>query len=126
MASAQVKSAILLAGLAVFTIWKTDPDNPWLGQLVMIGGTLLVLSPRYPWYALLLLPFIAMSGRWEWLAVPLALLARQVMPSITTIRIGMAAAAIVVIVAWLVRRRAAIREREREREPAAVGVHDDD
>ena len=49
---------------------KTDPADPWLGQLVMIGVTLLVVTPRYPWYALLLVPMIAMTGRWEWLAVP--------------------------------------------------------
>jgi len=125
-AAATPVAAVLLAAIAGIAIWKADPDRPWMMQVVLIGTILLIVSPRYPWYALLLLPFIAMSGRWEWLAVPLALLARQVMPSITTIRIGMAVAAVVVIVAWLVRRRAAIREPEREREPAAVGVHDDD
>jgi hypothetical protein len=48
----------------------------------MIGSTLLILSPRYPWYALLLLPFVALSGRWEWLAIPLALTLRQILPSL--------------------------------------------
>ena len=96
--SAIVVAAIMLAGLAAFTIWKTDPDRPWLGQLVMIGGTLLVLSPRYPWYALLLVPFIALSGRWEWLAIPLALTLRLLLPSLTVTRVSLAIALVLIVV----------------------------
>ena len=96
--SAIVVAALLLAGLAALTIWKTDPDRPWLGQLVMIGGTLLVLSPRYPWYALLLLPFIALSGRWEWLAIPLALTFRLLVPSLTDTRVSLAMALVVIVI----------------------------
>jgi hypothetical protein len=96
--SAIVVAALLLAGLAAFTVWKTDPDSPWLGQLVMIGGTLLVLSPRYPWYALLLLPFIALSGRWEWLAIPLALTARLLYPSLSVTRVSLAIALVIIVV----------------------------
>jgi hypothetical protein len=96
--SAIVVAALLLAGLAALTIWKTDPDNPWLGQLVMIGGTLLVLSPRYPWYALLLVPFIVLSGRWEWLAIPLALTVRLLVPSLTVTRVSLAIALIVIVI----------------------------
>ena len=96
--AAIVVAAILLAGLAVVTIWKTDPERPWLGQLVMIGGTLLVLSPRYPWYALLLLPFIALSGRWEWLAIPLALTLRLLVPSLMVSRVSLAVALVLIVV----------------------------
>ncbi|PXA70148.1 glycosyltransferase family 87 protein [Cryobacterium arcticum] len=96
--SAIVVAAILLAALAAVTVWKTDPDRPWLGQLVMIGGTLLVLSPRYPWYALLLLPFIALSGRWEWLAIPLALTVRLLVPSLTVTRVSLAVALVLILV----------------------------
>jgi hypothetical protein len=96
--SAIVVAAILLAALAALTIWKTDPDRPWLGQLLMIGGTLLVLSPRYPWYALLLLPFIALSGRWEWLAIPLALTVRLLVPSLTVTRVTLAIALVVIVI----------------------------
>ncbi|WP_130178153.1 glycosyltransferase family 87 protein [Cryobacterium sp. SO1] len=96
--SAIVVAAILLAGLAVVTIWTTDPERPWLGQLLMIGGTLLVLSPRYPWYALLLLPFIALSGRWEWLAIPLALTVRLLVPSLTVTRVSLAIALMLIVI----------------------------
>lgn len=73
-------SGVLLAVLAAYCWRKSDPDDPWLGQLVMIGGTLLIVSPSYPWYSLLLVPMIAMTGRWEWLAVPLALTQRLFFP----------------------------------------------
>jgi hypothetical protein len=96
--SAIVVAAMFLAGLAAVTIWKTDPERPWLGQLLMIGGTLLVLSPRYPWYALLLLPFIALSGRWEWLAIPLALTVRLLVPSLTVTRVSLTIALVVIVV----------------------------
>lgn len=83
------KSAALVVAVVLLVItvglvwWKTNPEQPWLGQLVMIGTTLLIVSPRYPWYALLLVPFIALSGRWEWFAVPLAMTARLLVSSHT-------------------------------------------
>jgi len=96
--SAIVVAGVLLALIAALVVWKTDPARPWLGQLVMIGSALLVLSPRYPWYALLLLPFIALSGRWEWLAVPLALTVRLLVPSVALTRVTIAAAVIIIVV----------------------------
>ena len=94
---------ILLAAVAAFTRWKTDPARPWFGQLVMIGCTLIILSPRYPWYALLLVPFVALSGRWEWLAVPIALSIRMLVPSVQLTRVTLAAA-VILIVAMSLRR----------------------
>ncbi len=42
----------------------------------MIGVTFLAVTPRYPWYALLLIPFVVLSGRWEWMALNLAIALR--------------------------------------------------
>jgi hypothetical protein len=95
--SAVIVAGVILAVVAVFVIWKTDQNQPWVGQLVMIGATLLVLSPRYPWYALLLLPFVALSGRWEWLLVPMALTLRLLVPSVPLTRASIAIAIIVII-----------------------------
>jgi hypothetical protein len=92
-----VVAALLLAITAALVWWKTNPQSPWLGQLVMIGTTLLIVSPRYPWYALLLLPFIALSGRWEWFAVPLALTARLLIPSHTVSQIAIGIAVVVIV-----------------------------
>ncbi|MET1053632.1 MAG: glycosyltransferase family 87 protein [Mycetocola sp.] len=98
-----VVAAVLLALTAGLVWWKTDPADPWLGQLVMIGVTLLVVTPRYPWYALLLVPFIAMTGRWEWLAVPLALTERLLNPSVDVARLS-ALVAIAFIIAVSIQR----------------------
>ena len=94
--SAIIVAALILAVVAVLVIVKTDQNQPWVGQLVMIGATLLVLSPRYPWYALLLLPFVALSGRWEWLLVPMALTLRLLVPSVPLTQTSIAIAVIVI------------------------------
>ncbi|MGV8882900.1 MAG: glycosyltransferase family 87 protein [Rhodoglobus sp.] len=99
--AALVISAVLLALLALVVWWKANPDDPWLAQLVMIGGTLLIVSPRYPWYALLLVPMIAMTGRWEWLLVPLALTERLLFPNVVAARITVAVAIVVVVIVSL-------------------------
>jgi alpha-1,2-mannosyltransferase len=93
-----VLAAVLIAATAALVWWKTDPADPWLGQLVMIGVTLLVVTPRYPWYALLLVPMIAMTGRWEWLAVPLALTERLLIPSVDLARLTVAIAVLFIVV----------------------------
>ncbi len=90
-------AAVLLLITAVLVWWKTNPDAPWLGQLVMIGMTLLIVSPRYPWYALLLVPFIALSGRWEWFAVPLALTVRLLIPNHMVSQVAIAIAIVVIV-----------------------------
>jgi hypothetical protein len=105
--AALVVSGVLLAVLAGLVWWKSNPDDPWLGQLAMIGGTLLIVTPRYPWYALLLVPMIAMSGRWEWLVVPLALTERLLIPSLELARVTIAIAIVIVIAGSVYRRRRA-------------------
>ena len=100
--AATVISGILLAVLAVVVWVKSNPDDPWLAQLVMIGGALLIVTPRYPWYALLLVPMIAMTGRWEWLLVPLALTERLLFPPVEVARVTVAVAIIgILLVTWL-------------------------
>jgi hypothetical protein len=94
--AALVVAGVLLVVIAVLVIRYSDPERPWVGQVVMIGATLIIASPRYPWYALLLLPFIAMSGRWEWLAVPFVLALHVVAPQHATFRWSLLAAAILI------------------------------
>lgn len=100
--AALVVAALLLAAIAVLVIVFSDPERPWVGQVVMIGATLIIASPRYPWYALLLLPFIAMSGRWEWLTVPLVLSLHVIAPQHATFRWTLLAAiAVIGLVSFL-------------------------
>ena len=99
--AAAVVAVIVLAGLAVLVTANSDPDDPWLAQVVMIGVTLLVLSPRYPWYALLLVPMVAMTGRWEWMAVPLALTVRLLVPSPEVSQVVLSLAIVAIsVAAW--------------------------
>ncbi|MFT2750848.1 glycosyltransferase family 87 protein [Clavibacter sp. Sh2036] len=95
--------ALILAVTAGLVWRRTDPADPWLGQLVMIGVTLLAVSPRYPWYALLLIPFIAMTGRGEWFAVVAALALRLFAPDEEAWQIALGAALAIVVVGSLVR-----------------------
>lgn len=96
-------AAALLVVLAVLVWRKTDPAHPWVGQVAMIGLTLLIVSPRYQWYSLLLLPMIAMSGRWEWLSVAAAFMARGLWPRPEVLQWG-ELIALVIVVSFSIRR----------------------
>jgi hypothetical protein len=65
-------AAVVLAGVALVVVLRGDPDRPWRGALTVTGAALLLATPSYPWYSLLLLALAALEGRWEWLGVPVA------------------------------------------------------
>jgi hypothetical protein len=119
--SAAIVAGLLIAATAVVAWRLTDTADPWLGQLAMIGVTLIVVSPRYPWYALLLIPMIAMTGRWEWLGVPAALLVRILSPGAQPARIILLAVVVMIVIVTV--RRAGpdgmARAREIARHPIA-------
>ncbi|WP_378146256.1 glycosyltransferase 87 family protein [Cnuibacter sp. UC19_7] len=101
---AVVPAAILLAVTAVLCLRHADPAAPWVAQTVLIGTTLIVVSPRYGWYALLLIPFIVLSRRWEWFVVPLALSLDVIAQSVLFTRLSLLVAATVVLGGWTMRR----------------------
>jgi hypothetical protein len=68
-----VLSAATLAVIALTVLRRTRAGNVWEQETVMIGLTFLIVSPNYPWYGLMLLPFIVLSRRWEYVGVILAL-----------------------------------------------------
>ncbi len=108
--SASVVVAALLMLLLAVVVWRrSDPASPFTGQLWMIGGTMLIVTPHYSWYALLLVPFIVMTGRWEWLAVPLALTAGLLLPELWIARLTLLAAGALVAVVWMRRHRFGVR-----------------
>ncbi|MBT2519879.1 glycosyltransferase family 87 protein [Arthrobacter sp. ISL-28] len=75
-------STAAVAGVAV-ALWRTvDAANLWKRQTTMIGLTLLIISPGYPWYALILLPFIVLSRCWEYVAVILAVDVLYMVPTV--------------------------------------------
>jgi alpha-1,2-mannosyltransferase len=67
------------------------------------GGAFLIISPSYPWYLLLLVPMIAMSGRWEWLALPLAFMAHSLQPTTAVAQWGELTALVIVVAGSLIR-----------------------
>ncbi|UWE11488.1 glycosyltransferase family 87 protein [Actinacidiphila bryophytorum] len=73
-AAGPVAAALILA-TAMYVLLRGDPRRPWSGALVLTGTALLLTSPAYYWYALLVVALVALDGRWEWLGVPLAGLA---------------------------------------------------
>ncbi|MFG3041820.1 hypothetical protein ACGFYZ_33455 [Streptomyces sp. NPDC048330] len=62
----------VLAVLSLYVIWRGDPRRPWSGALLVTGWAFLLLTPGYPWYALLLVALVSLDSRWEWLGVALA------------------------------------------------------
>ncbi|MER7926139.1 glycosyltransferase 87 family protein [Streptomyces sp. NPDC096057] len=70
--AAAVTAAVLLALTALYVWWRGDPARPWRGALLLTGTALLLFSPSYPWYSLLVIALVALDGRWEWLTVTLA------------------------------------------------------
>lgn len=71
-AAAGVAVVVLLALTALYVWLRGDPARPWRGALLLTGTALLLVSPNYPWYSLLVVALVALDGRWEWLTVTLA------------------------------------------------------
>ena len=62
-------AVIVMVAVAVWALRHTDPDRPEATAVVVVGAALLVTTPSYAWYALLLLALVALTGRVEWLGV---------------------------------------------------------
>ncbi|MCY0904411.1 glycosyltransferase family 87 protein [Arthrobacter sp. H14-L1] len=104
-------SAAALLLLALTVLRKTTVHNIWEQQTLMIGLTLLIVSPNYPWYALLLLPAVVLSRYWEYIGVMVALNIVYLLPGDPVFsgrvnRASLAAAALAIAVGAWHRRRA--------------------
>ena len=105
-------AAGVLAVTGLLVLWRTDPDRPWRGALVMTAAALAVTTPPFPWYTMLLVMLVAFDGRAEWLsfamvkyfAVGNPLPGVQV-PVAAIERAGYAAALAVVVLVSLIRWR---------------------
>jgi len=101
--TATVVAVALLGVLVAWCWWRADPDAPWHAQVVLVGGTLLLVSPSNAWYALLLVPLVALSHRWEWLVVPAALAVGELYPRMVAARPAVGVALLVVLAVAVVR-----------------------
>jgi hypothetical protein len=62
--------AFAVLGLVALAIMRyCDPDEPWRGAVYMMAAALVVGTPEFEWYSMLLVMLVALDGRWEWLAL---------------------------------------------------------
>ncbi len=109
-------AVLILAAVALAVLRFSDPDRPWQGALVMTATALAVTTPRYEWYALLLVMLVALDGRPEWLAFAAGAyyaaepsLGRYTLPDRVHDAVAYGVPVLVVAVGWLVRRELARR-----------------
>jgi hypothetical protein len=111
-------AVLMLAAAAVAVLQFSDPDRPWHGAVIMTAAALAVATPRYQWYALLLVMLVALDGQPEWLAFAAGGyyaaypggLGRYIIPARFVDAVAYGVPVVVVVVGWLVRQRIADRE----------------
>jgi Glycosyltransferase family 87 len=120
-------AVLILAAVAVAVLRFSNPDRPWQGALVMTAAALAVTTPRYEWYALLLVMLVALDGRPEWLAFAAGAyyaaqpnLGRYTIPGRFHDAVAYGVPVVVVGVGWFV--RDLVRRRSGGLEPVPVPV----
>jgi hypothetical protein len=63
---------VVMAAVIACVLRRGDPRRPWSAATAVTGIAFLLLTPGYPWYALLLVAPAALAGRAEWLPVAAA------------------------------------------------------
>jgi hypothetical protein len=109
-------AVLILAAVALAVLRFADPSRPWTGALVMTAAALAVTTPRYEWYALLLVMLVALDGRPEWLAFAAGAyyaaepsLGRFTLPNQVHDAVAYGVPVLVAATGWLVRRQLARR-----------------
>ncbi|MFI2369337.1 glycosyltransferase 87 family protein [Streptomyces sp. NPDC018833] len=118
---AQAAVAVVMMAVVAYVLWRGAPERPFSGALLVTGTAFLLMTPRYSWYALLLVALVALDGRWEWLAVAAAGAARYVAASAVADvdvlgNIAYGAAAVAVLIGAAVRRSAHRPQAGRDRQ----------
>jgi hypothetical protein len=113
---ASAMAVLILAAVAFAVLQFGDPDRPWQGAVVMTAAALAVTTPRFQWYALLLVVLVALDGRPEWLAFAAggyyaadSDMGRYTVPSRLHDAVAYGIPVLVVAAGWLVRRELARR-----------------
>lgn len=65
-------AVLVLAIAAAIAAWRAGTVSAEQQAVWLVGATLLVATPSYSWYTLLLLALVVLSGRWEWFVLCLA------------------------------------------------------
>ena len=66
---ASVVAFAVLGIVALAVLRYSNPDQPWRGGVVMTAAALVVGTPQFEWYSMILVLLVALDGRWEWLAL---------------------------------------------------------
>jgi Glycosyltransferase family 87 len=126
---AMAMAVLILAAVAFAVVQFTDPDRPWQGAVMMTAAALAVTTPRYQWYALLLVMLVALDGRPEWLAFAAGAyyaaapnLGRYTIPNRLHDAVAYGVPIVVVAVGWLVREGVRRRGAGLEPVPAATAA----
>lgn len=83
----RVAAVIGLTMMSLVGLWallRSDPLRPWHAAAALVGASLLITTPNYPWYALLLVALVAMGARASWLCLPLAMSVLYLIPTLDT------------------------------------------
>ncbi|MBL8931437.1 MAG: DUF2029 domain-containing protein [Kineosporiaceae bacterium] len=80
--SAAVVGMLLLAGIVWWAFSTAEHDRPWRAATLLVGLAFAVVGISYPWYALLLVPLVALDGRARWLPVAAAAYPAYLAPSL--------------------------------------------
>jgi hypothetical protein len=62
-------AVVIVVALIGWALLRTDPEHPERTALIVMGTSILVVTPTLPWYTLLLLALAALAARPEWLGV---------------------------------------------------------
>ena len=65
-------AALILAVAAIVAVRTATPDAPWHSAALVVGVVILLTSPAYTWYSLLLVVLVALGARPVWLVVAAA------------------------------------------------------
>ena len=121
-------AAVLIAAAAAVAVYFLgDPSRPWRGAMVLTGITLLLTTPGFAWYAVLLCAFVALDGSVEWLALALTSYLAQLgtaagLSSLAAQRTGYVVAAVVVASGWALRERSRRGQLEGDASRATTAV----
>jgi hypothetical protein len=118
-------AALILGSAALWTLWRVrrhaDPVRPEAAATALVGIAMLVAASNYPWYMLMLLALVCLSGLWQWLPIVIAPSATYLLgnypapwPDRSVYLAAMALTAVLFSASWMRARRLA-------RAAAAVG-----
>ncbi|MBK6869984.1 MAG: DUF2029 domain-containing protein [Kineosporiaceae bacterium] len=118
--SSVVAGVLALVAIAGWVLVRSTPDRPWTGAMILVGLAFALVGISYPWYALLLVPLVALDGRAPWLALAAAAYPAYLAPSLGWSVSVTAAITYGIALAWLAWSSRFSRSSRSSSRPAAI------